>query len=77
MNKKEKRRRPPTKGVLFVRELPPRLKDIFYSICVRRHITLRDAIICLMYAYTQDPTAFKVSRRIVDQLYEPGKEYEE
>lgn len=62
-------RRLPTKGVLFIRNLPPRLKELFRSVCVRRGETMTDVILILMKKYIEDPKQFRFRKTDIDDLY--------
>lgn len=44
-----------TRGVLYLRNLPPGLKNLFKSIVVRREETMEDVVVELVRKYCEDP----------------------
>lgn len=63
MKAKKKNYRPlPTKGVLYVRSLPPRLRQIFRAVCYRRGYSMTRVVAALMRFYVDHPEMIQVRR---------------
>lgn len=59
------------KGVLYIRGIPPALKSMFKSECVRRGLQMEDVIPTLLEAFLADPTKFPIRKRRNPSWQEP------
>jgi hypothetical protein len=72
---KRSRWKPQTKGVVYLRGIPGRVKELFKATCARRNRNMTEVTVELWRMYIEDPTIVKPRKAKVEDYLPRGMDF--